>query len=299
MFTYHTALPTTLLLSLTSSPAFNRLFSFFQDSFPLIALWSTLPLFTLWLFKSSPPFLDLNWHVHFNCQLSFFHNLNFDFHFSFFIIYTTANVSTAHLQPCGLFRNSLKTFSGFPRISALSAYRKNYNSTTGGVHARLWIFVSAHVRTPVHLSMATIFAQSTRVHKCERLCVCLLAYVSTSPFVHVGVIWCVWCVVVKHIFLQAISFAYLSQPVHWVSGSLMHTVVHWHSWSPTAMLRFTPSVFALADRHHAHVERVGFVYVSMHTCTISSSQSQLARLSLHDYINASTSLLVTQYWWIA
>lgn len=89
------------------------------------------------------------------------------------------------------------------------------------------------------------------------VCVCLFACASTYPFVHVCVIWCVWCVVVKHICLQAISFAYFSQPVHWVSGSLMHTVFNWqlwYSWSPTVMVRYSLGVAALPDRHHAHLE---------------------------------------------
>ena len=95
------------------------------------------------------------------------------------------------------------------------------------------------------------------VYKRDFLCVCLLVSASTYPFVLVCVIWCVWCVAVKHNCLPAISFAYLSQPVRWVSGTIMHTVFHWqlwYSWSPTVMPKSTSSVVALADRHDTHAE---------------------------------------------
>lgn len=115
----------------------------------------------------------------------------------------------------------------------------------------------------------------------------MLACVSTYLFVHVCVIWCVWCVVVKHICLQAISFAYLSQPVHWVSGSLMHTVFHWqlwYSWSPTAMVRCTPGCCCFGRQtSHTHMKRMRSVYLCVftHTYTYSTSQSQLHWLSIH------------------
>lgn len=124
------------------------------------------------------------------------------------------------------------------------------------------------------------------INVCVSVRVCLFACASTYPFVHVCVIWCVWCVVVKHICLQAISFAYFSQPVHWVSGSLMHTVFNWqlwYSWSPTVMVRYSLGVAALPDRHHTHLENESSKRVMVCVCvcectctnTFRTSQSQL------------------------
>lgn len=135
------------------------------------------------------------------------------------------------------------------------------------LHATFWPYTNYHGTTA-----------GVRVHLCEDICLsehdnisyvyvgvcalaCLPAHVSTYPFVHVSVIWCVWCEVLKHICLPAISFAYFSLPVHWVSGSLMRTVFHWqlrYSWSPTVMAR---CVAALAGRHRAHLENDDYTCV--------------------------------------
>lgn len=158
----------------------------------------------------------------------------------------------------------------FLRLSSLiNICKRKKKNTTGDVHMCLCIFVSTHMRTPVHLSMATRFVQST-VCVDAGVYVRWLAYVSTYPFARICVMWCGWCVVVKHIFLQAISFAYLSQPVHWVSGSLMHTVFNWqlwYSWSPTVMVRCLSSAVALADRHHIRMKIKRSTYLSMCVCT--------------------------------
>lgn len=79
---------------------------------------------------------------------------------------------------------------------------------------------------------------------CLSVCVCLLACVSTYPFVHACVIWCVWCVVVKHISLQAISFAFclLGVRIADAYGVPLAALALW--WG--AGLGVTP----LVDRHH-------------------------------------------------
>lgn len=55
----------------------------------------------------------------------------------------------------------------------------------GGVHVCLCIFVRAHVRTPVYLSVATIFVQSTA---CVQMCVSVCALACTCE--HLSICAC-------------------------------------------------------------------------------------------------------------
>lgn len=132
-----------------------------------------------------------------------------------------------------------KIFQSFPRCRS-----ENDHRTTEAGRVHFWEHSCENTYSSEH-------GNNICAINCVRVSpsVCLLVYKSIYPFVHVCGIWCVWCAVVKHNCLPAISFAYLSQPVLWVSDSMMHGVFHWqlwYSWSPTVTVTCASSAVALA-----------------------------------------------------
>lgn len=148
---------------------------------------------------------------------------------------------------------------------------EKYNKMTKVGHVCLYMFESTHKDTRSSEHGNNICAINC-VHKCERLRACF--YASAYPFVHICVMRCVRCVVVKLFASQVYHLHTCHSLCVAVSGLMMRTVFHrqlWYSWSPTVMVMCMSSVAALADRHHTHAKNYQFVTSLNPGWTISSS----------------------------
>lgn len=152
-----------------------------------------------------------------------------------------------------IFTPKILPFLTFSWTSTLSTHTKNYHNITGVVH--VCIFCECSCEDNCSSEHINNICAITCAFKCVRL----LARVSTYPFVRVCVIWCVWCVVVKHICLQAIAFAYTACPlgVRLTDAYCVPLAAH---GVPLLWRGARVGVDVLADRYHQHtyIENDGY-----------------------------------------